>query len=340
MSYDDFNRRCRNRWPSILMQLGLPEKALSGRNGPCPMCQGRDRFRFTNMDGDGSWFCNKCGHGAGGMSLVMQAKGVSWGAARDLIERVIGTSRAESKRGQAHAWRDGSADVVRDKMNWLWSHAYALDGRDPASLYLESRGAQVLPGRDAVRFHPDVQEQVGDRSRYHPAMLTRFVAADGQSSVLHATFLTAEGTKAKLDKVKQFFTGSRIPKGGAVRLAPAAKTMGTCEGLETGIGAAARWGVPVWPALSVGALIDFEPPPECEELLVFGDRDASFHGQMGAYSLAYRLTVRPKDMTKRVKANVVLAPVEGDRTDLGDFYDVGASCDFADVFAAQRKAKG
>ena len=36
------------RWRSILTVLGMDERALSGKHGPCPLCGGRDRFRFDD----------------------------------------------------------------------------------------------------------------------------------------------------------------------------------------------------------------------------------------------------------------------------------------------------
>ena len=43
------------RWPGILAHLGVSEKTLSKRNVPCPFCDGNDRFRFLDTDGNGTW---------------------------------------------------------------------------------------------------------------------------------------------------------------------------------------------------------------------------------------------------------------------------------------------
>lgn len=56
------------RWRDTLEGYGchLP----SGRkHGPCPMCGGKDRFRFDDKDGRGTWFCSHCGS-AGGLKLL------------------------------------------------------------------------------------------------------------------------------------------------------------------------------------------------------------------------------------------------------------------------------
>jgi phage/plasmid primase-like uncharacterized protein len=50
------------RWGDILEALAvLHAEQLSNRHQPCPACGGRDRYRFDDRDGNGSWFCNQCG---------------------------------------------------------------------------------------------------------------------------------------------------------------------------------------------------------------------------------------------------------------------------------------
>src|SRR5947199_194195 len=43
----------RGRWHGILPQLGISANLLRNRHGPCPMCGGKDRFRFDDWDGKG-----------------------------------------------------------------------------------------------------------------------------------------------------------------------------------------------------------------------------------------------------------------------------------------------
>lgn len=53
------------RWGSILRALGVQEQFLDRRHGPCPACGGRDRFRFDDKNGSGSFYCSHCGAGDG-----------------------------------------------------------------------------------------------------------------------------------------------------------------------------------------------------------------------------------------------------------------------------------
>jgi putative DNA primase/helicase len=257
------------------------------------MCGGTDRFRFTDRDGHGVSICNQCGGkngtgGArGGVDLVMAFKGVNFRGAAELIEEVVGKAALNRVKPE----RVGE-DYARDAMKWLWGNAQPLDGRDPASLYLHSRSITVLPPASAVRYAESMPDYVQALKRkvYRPAMISKVVNAD--RACLHITFLTLTGEKADVLKVKRFFTGAAVPKGGAVRLAPAAELMGVATGVETTLSAMQKHGFPCWATLSDVGLLKFEPPPECRELVVFGDRDELFGGQLAAVSLAHVLARR------------------------------------------------
>jgi putative DNA primase/helicase len=89
--------------------------------------------------------------------------------------------------------------------------------------------------------------------------------------------------------------------GGAVRLFPAAATMGVAEGIETALAASLTFEVPVWAALTAGQLSRFEPPPECRYLLIFMDRDLTYDGGMASNVLANRLSKRKEAVICEVR---------------------------------------
>ena len=85
------------RWRDILEVLaGLHPEQLSNRHQPCPACGGRDRYRFDDRDGNGSWFCNQCGGkdhlggGGTGMDLLMRVRRWSFRQACEEVERYLG----------------------------------------------------------------------------------------------------------------------------------------------------------------------------------------------------------------------------------------------------------
>ena len=57
--------RATGRWPGILKHFGLDDRTLSGDHCPCPVCGGKDRFRFDDKEGRGTYYCSHCGAGHG-----------------------------------------------------------------------------------------------------------------------------------------------------------------------------------------------------------------------------------------------------------------------------------
>ena len=85
------------QWPSILGALaGLSADQLTDKHQPCPLCGGKDRYRFDDQDGNGSWYCNQCGGrdqsgGAGnGMELLMRRTGWTFPEAAKRVEQHLG----------------------------------------------------------------------------------------------------------------------------------------------------------------------------------------------------------------------------------------------------------
>jgi putative DNA primase/helicase len=87
--------RARGRWTSILPALGIDSKFLKRKNGPCPMCGGKDRWRFTDINGKGTWWCNYCS-GGNGMALAMKFTGKPFKEVAQQIERIIGDAPAQT----------------------------------------------------------------------------------------------------------------------------------------------------------------------------------------------------------------------------------------------------
>ncbi len=65
-AHDQFH----GQWATVLSNYGC--KLPSGRkHGPCPVCGGRDRFRFDDKNGRGTWFCSQCEPSSGGGLLLL-----------------------------------------------------------------------------------------------------------------------------------------------------------------------------------------------------------------------------------------------------------------------------
>jgi putative DNA primase/helicase len=120
-------------------------------------------------------------------------------------------------------------------------------------------------------------------------MLAMVTDATGKPATIHKTYISTDGEKAPVDKVRMFCAGA-VPAGGAVRLAIPGPVMGIAEGIETALAAMKMFGIPTWSALNAGGVERFEPPVETKRLVVFGDNDANGTGQRAAYALAARLS--------------------------------------------------
>lgn len=280
MAFERIQDRACGKWGSILPAIGIPKAYLANKHGPCPICGGKDRFRFDDKAGSGSYFCNACGAGSG-VDLVMKARKLTFAEARRLIEEQLPSAVVAKPKAQRGI---DPATYVN-----MWRAARPLNGIDPPSKFLISRGLSFDAYPSQIRFMPGMTYTHDDKSRtQHPAMLSLFVAPDLSASTVHVTYLDDYGRKADVPKPRKLAPGP-IPPGGAVRLANSAEHMGIAEGIETALAAHKLSGLPVWAAISANGLMKWQPPKTVRRVTIFGDTDDSFTGQHKAYALACRL---------------------------------------------------
>ncbi|WP_318389683.1 primase-helicase zinc-binding domain-containing protein [Enterobacter sp.] len=75
-------------WPRILPALGV--KVIKNRHQACPVCGGKDRFRFDDQEGRGTWLCSQCGAGDG-LKLVEKVFNVKPSEAARKVNTVTGS---------------------------------------------------------------------------------------------------------------------------------------------------------------------------------------------------------------------------------------------------------
>lgn len=86
-SVSDIVKASQGRWLYILTNLGITVPD-NHKHGACPKCGGKDRFRFDDKNGKGTWFCNQCGHGDG-LDLVKLVTGKETKIACQEVNKII-----------------------------------------------------------------------------------------------------------------------------------------------------------------------------------------------------------------------------------------------------------
>lgn len=79
------------RWPQLLPALGITVSP-SGHHSACPVCGGKDRFRFDNQAGRGTWICNHCGAGDG-LNLVAKTLDITTKEAAVKVAEILGETQ-------------------------------------------------------------------------------------------------------------------------------------------------------------------------------------------------------------------------------------------------------
>jgi putative DNA primase/helicase len=79
--------KANGQWQGILSNIGA-ELPLN-QHTACPACGGKDRFRFDDKDGNGTFICNQCGAGDG-LDLVQRVLGVGVTEAAKEVAGLIG----------------------------------------------------------------------------------------------------------------------------------------------------------------------------------------------------------------------------------------------------------
>lgn len=282
----DFDDVTFGKWEEILPRFGCSSEYLKNKHGPCPLCGGgKDRFRFDDRDGRGTWICNQCGAGTG-LQLVAALNGWDIRVAMKEVLKVAAHQQWTDKREPSKHHTD-----PMNRISAILSKTSSVKHGDPVDLYLRSRGITPNP---SLRCHSSLPYwEAGKITGTFPAMVGEIKTLDGSIVSLHLTYLRGQG-KAPVQIPRKMLPAVGTIKGASVHLTELCKTKTLCitEGIETGIAVWLRTGHAVWAALSAGGMESIEVPDNIDHIKIYGDNDSNFVGQHAAYGLAKRIGKR------------------------------------------------
>ncbi len=317
LKLDDIRQAAQGRWPDILQALGVPAEYLnSKRHQPCPYCGGRDRYRFTDYQGNGGFICNQCTpDGGSGFDLIMLVFGCDFNhAARD-VAAVIGLSGHTPEQQQPRIAPASAPQPAVDhihKLTAILANAVAIERDSPAGLYLAGRGLEwdCIKGMGNLHFVASLPYWVMLNNGqpvlfgHYPAMVAAMLSHDGgELAGLHITYIQEHdyGVWRKI-KITHPETGEALPakkmqtrhdgalKGAAIPLYDMAENgkLMVCEGIETALAARELFGLPVYACASAWGLQSVNLPAGVNELFIVADNDHSNTGYKAAHNLAVK----------------------------------------------------
>ena len=269
----------RYKWLSIHSNY-IQKEFLTGKHGPCPMCGGKDRFRYEPKSENGSYFCSGCGAGTG-IHLLAQMSMVSHQDAWRLVDKIIGGAMEVKS-------------VKTDKRKMISEILKSCRPDDGTiAKYMTSRGLEVPQSAMLGTFYFD--KQLTDCMVFKAAKGNRIAG-------LHCTYIS-NGKKIGR-RMYAVEDGSMI--GSAIRLYPLldSDTLIVGEGVETVLSYAKLHEYPAWAAMDAGKLESVQIPDRIKKVIIAGDNDLSFTGQKSAYTLAKRLTEQGKEVKVRFPTEI------------------------------------
>lgn len=295
MESQSLTQRCRGRWPEIMAVLAPYEDLLkaiergSRRQGWCPVHIGQhgDAFRvFKNFTETGGAVCNSCGKFGTGFKVLMWVNG--WDVVRTgrELKRFLDGERIDPSPAKprilvpAGPVEKETYRPTRERLLELWNEALPLTHPDaePARRYFAARGlaALDLEALTVLRCHPKLSYYDFETRQFighFYALLAYVVDVANELVALHRTYLTEDGRKAPVSRVKKMLVAAgAVLSGAAVRLLPAkGSVVLTSEGLENGLTFLLKNPIPTWPATSTSLLGTLMLPAHVQHVVIAGD---------------------------------------------------------------------
>jgi DNA primase len=236
------------------------KRSGSELKGCCPFHNEKSPS-FTIFSGGQRFHCFGCGAGGDVLDFVRRSHGVGL---REAAGMLTGGNVPSVYVAPLPTPKDDGARIAEARE--IWRAAQPIAGT-PAETYLRGRGLH-LPLPASLRF---TSLPYGKSGATHPVLLAAVASVDNKLVGIQRTYLAGGGLgKAAVPKPK--LSLGRV-SGGAIRLAPCARSIVVCEGLEDGLTLQQELGHAVWVAAGASMLPNMQFPPGAESVVVGGDND-------------------------------------------------------------------
>lgn len=265
MKVSQAEKAARGHWARILPALGV--NVLKNHHQPCPVCGGKDRFRFDDQEGRGTWFCNHCGAGDG-LTLVSKVLDVNISEAAVRVnnltgnlppvgQEILASTHAEKEAGQ----KEAALQALR-----LLDKSRQRTG----NTYLSGKGFSDYPCRELTSIH-----KTGGVS-FRPGDLIVPLYAGGE--LVNLQLINANGSKCFL-KGGQVKAACHLIEG----MAKPAKRLWIAEGYVTALTVHRLTGENVMVAFSSVNFLSLASHARSEypgyQIVIAADRDLNGAGQ-------------------------------------------------------------
>lgn len=308
--------KARGQWSYILSSLGIDHVYLKNKHGVCPVCGGKDRFRYDDKEGRGTFYCNQCGSGDG-IKLLRNFHNWNFLETINKIEQILGIKSENnhynskcavtfSKPYERNHFNPDDLKKRRNALIYTWLQTQLISMGDPVDCYLKSRGIALKQFPAALRYHshlPYYEENklIGN----FPAMVALVRDQNNKGVTLHRTYL-GKSCKADVPKPKKLMSSIRpqASVGAAIKLYnPVDSKIVLAEGIETALAIHIATKLPVWATISAGGLEKIILPPSITEVIIAIDNDESHCGQNVGSKLATRLLAEGRKVKRIMPPN-------------------------------------
>jgi len=278
------------KWDWILTTLCGPE-IVRRKHGPCPMCGGKDRYRYDNKNNGGEYYCAQCGHGDG-FDLLCKLNGWDFKTAANAVDDLLGNTTKEKllevEQKEQKPFLPIDPDKRRSALNAVWADA---DQPQVAIDYLAGRGLDVEKAKSMgllgdIRGSGSLLDS--DTRQRVPGMVAMIRNGSGRPIGIHRTLLPPQGVRTK-----KMMPPIEPIAGAGIRLGKITDKVVIGEGIETTLAACMLYNMPGLCAMFANNMERIQIPEHVRKVVICVDNDRSFTGQAASFALAKRLVTGP-----------------------------------------------